>query len=201
MSELESYRSREPNLDRARVLTVVVWLVTVIVLVLVGLMRRVTLPLPEGIDLGFVPAVNATLNSLVAISLVVALMAVKGGQVRMHQRCVNLAMLLSGLFLLCYVGYHFTTPETIYGDSNGDGRVDESEGLAVGVMRTVYLVVLLSHIVLAALSLPFILMTYVYAYTGQFAKHRRMARCVFPVWLYVAVTGPVCYLLLRPYYG
>jgi putative membrane protein len=130
----------------------------------------------------------------------VALLAIKRGQPALHQRCVNVAMLLSGLFLLCYVAYHFTTGETIYGDTNGNGTLDASERQEVGAMRTVYLVILLSHIVLAAVSLPFILLTWVYGFTAQFEKHRRMARRVFPVWLYVAITGPICYLMLRPFY-
>jgi putative membrane protein len=104
------------------------------------------------------------------------------------------------LFLLSYVIYHFTTPETIFGDTNGDKILQDAEREAAGAMRGVYLVVLLSHIALAALSLPFILLTFVYGRTNQFGRHRRLAKFVFPVWLYVAVTGPVVYLLLRPYY-
>ena len=104
------------------------------------------------------------------------------------------------LFLLSYVTYHFTTPETIYGDADRDGVLQDGERAAAGAMRAVYLVVLLSHIALAALSLPLILLTFVYGYTNQFGKHRRFAKVVFPVWLYVAVTGPVVYLLLRPFY-
>lgn len=199
--ELERYRSREENLALAKRLKVGVWVITVVVILLIGMMRRVTIPLPEGVDLGFLPAVHATLNSLVAISLVGALVAIMRGRPRLHQRLVNVAMGMTGLFLLSYVTYHFTSGETMYGDVNRDGVVDEAERLAVGGGRIVYFVLLLSHIVLAALSLPFILMTYVYGITAQFTRHRRLARRVFPVWLYVAITGPICYLLLRPFYG
>ena len=97
------------------------------------------------------------------------------------------AMVCSALFLLCYVAYHFTNEETRFG----------GEGFA----RTAYFVLLISHIVLAALSLPFILQTWIYGFTNQFEKHRKMAKLVFPVWLYVALTGPICYLMLQPYYG
>ena len=201
MSELETYRSREANLALGRRLKVVVWMVTAVVLLLVGMMRRVKIALPEGMDFGFLPPVHAGLNTLAALALVGALVAIKRGKPALHQRFINGAMVLSGLFLLSYVTYHFTSGETIYGDTSGDGVLDEVEKAAVGGMRTGYVVLLISHIVLAAGSLPFILMTYVYGFTAQFAKHRRLARRVFPVWLYVAVTGPVCYLLLRPYYG
>ena len=200
MSDLETFRSREPNLALAKRLKVVVWILTGVVLLLVGMMREVTIELPEGMDLGFLPPVHASLNALAALALIVALVAIKGGKAGLHQRCVNTAMVLSGLFLLSYVSYHFHHGgDSLRGHQRGR-NLDDEERAAVGGMRTVYLVILLSHIVLAALSLPFILMTYVYGYTAQFAKHRRMARRVFPVWLYVAVTGPACYLLLRPYY-
>ena len=109
-------------------------------------------------------------------------------------------MALSIGFLLCYVAYHFTTPETLYGDANGDGTVDAAEKAATGGMRTAYLLLLISHIVLAGVSLPFILFTFISGWTNRFAAHRRMAKWVFPVWLYVAVTGPICYWMLKPYY-
>ncbi|NIP92397.1 MAG: DUF420 domain-containing protein, partial [Akkermansiaceae bacterium] len=120
--------------------------------------------------------------------------------VEQHMGWIYAAMGCSLLFLLSYVSYHFTTPETIFGDTNGDRILQDSEKEAVGLRRPVYLVVLLSHIGLAALSLPFILMTFVYGCTNQFTKHRKLARRIFPVWLYVAVSGPVVYVLLRPYY-
>jgi putative membrane protein len=85
------------------------------------------------------------------------------------------------------VSYHFTTPETKFGGT--------------GTLKTVYFILLISHIILAAVSFPFILFTWIYGFTNQVQKHRRMAKYVFPVWLYVAVTGPICYLMLRPYYG
>ena len=155
-------------------------------LILVGIMRRVKIPLPEGIDLGFLPPVHAGLNTCVALFLILALIMIKRGHVHRHTQFIAAAMICSMLFLACYVCYHFTTEETKFGGE--------------GIVRSIYLVLLLSHIVLAAVSLPFILLTWMYGYTGQFTKHRKMAKWVFPVWLYVAVTGPVCYLMLRPYY-
>jgi putative membrane protein len=95
-------------------------------------------------------------------------------------------MFTSALFLLSYVLYHFTTPETRFGGE--------------GVIRYIYFFILITHIILAALTLPFILLTFNRAYTDQFDRHRKMARWVFPLWLYVAVTGPICYLMLKPYY-
>ncbi len=200
VDHLEDYRSREPKLALARKLTVGVWIVTAVVFLLVGMMRRVKIALPEGVELDFLPPLHAVLNSCAAIALVMALVAIKGKRVEQHMGWIYAAMGCSLLFLLSYVSYHFTTPETIFGDTNGDRILQDSEKEAVGLRRPVYLVVLLSHIGLAALSLPFILMTFVYGCTNQFTKHRKLARRIFPVWLYVAVSGPVVYVLLRPYY-
>lgn len=167
---------------------VVTWILTAVVLVLVGLMRNPALKvaLPEGISLGFLPAVHAGLNAGVAVCLVLALVAIRRGNVAAHRGWMMGGMVLSILFLLCYVAYHFTTVSTPYG---GEGAV-----------RVLYFFLLISHIVLAGVSLPLILLTFVAAWSRHFAQHRRMAKWVFPLWLYVAVTGPICYWMLRPYY-
>ncbi|RMF03727.1 MAG: DUF420 domain-containing protein, partial [Bacteroidetes bacterium] len=118
-----------------------------------------------------------------------------------HRNMNLLALGLSVLFLLGYVVYHFTTPETIYGDANFNGVLEEAERIAVAGTRPWYLALLASHVVLAAVILPFILYTFIKAITEQFAAHKRLARWVWPLWFYVALTGPICYLMLRPYYG
>lgn len=181
-------RQLTPNPALGRKLTIATIVLTVAVWLLVGAMRRPEkIPLPDGVSLSFLPMVHACLNSLVALFLVLALVMIKRDNVRLHKRFISAAMVCSALFLLCYVAYHFTTHETTFGGQ--------------GAMKAVYLSLLISHIVLAAASLPFILLTWVYGFTNQFQKHRRLAKWVFPVWLYVAVSGPICYLLLRPYYG
>ena len=184
----ESYLQSEPNLQLGRRLKIGVWVVTVLVWLLVGAMRRPEkIPLPEGVSLSFLPGVHAILNSIVALLLIIALVMIKRGNVQMHKLAISGAMICSALFLVCYVAYHFTTGETRFGGE--------------GATKTIYFVLLISHIVLAAGSLPFILLTWVYGFTNQFERHRKMAKWVFPMWLYVAVTGPICYLMLRPYYG
>jgi putative membrane protein len=200
MSEIESFRDRDARKPLAKKLTVAVWVVSVAVLFLVGLMRQYKFDLPDGVSLGFLPPLHALLNSGAAFALLMAIFSIKGGKVLNHQRWIYMAMSCSMIFLLCYVAYHFTSPETIYGDLDGDGSLNESETEKAGGMRLLYLCILLSHIALAAISLPFILLTFVYGFTYQFEKHRAMAKMVFPVWLYVAITGPIVYLLLKPYY-
>lgn len=190
----------KPDKALARKLNLAAVAVTIVVLVLVGLMRSVKISLPEGWDLSFLPPFHATVNAVTAFVLVYALLMIKRKKVVAHRNAIYVAMGLSVLFLLSYVAYHFTTPETLYGDANGDGVVDAAEKAKAGGMRTFYLVLLLSHISLAGIILPFILFTFIRAFTGQYERHKRMARWVFPIWLYVAITGPVVYLLLLPYY-
>jgi putative membrane protein len=162
----------------------VAYVVSVIVLLLVGLMRRVKLDV--GVDFSFLPPIHASLNALTAVILLIALYFIKNKNIAAHRRSIYAAMVCSALFLISYVLYHFTTPETRFGGT--------------GILRTVYFVILITHVVLAGLILPFILLTFNRAFTGQYARHKKMARWVFPLWLYVAITGPICYLMLRPYY-
>lgn len=200
MNDLKIYLQREQNLALAKKLTFLVWIITVVVLLLVGLMRQVKLGLPEGVTLHFLPSFHAFLNTAAAFSLIMAIVSIKKKFVINHQRWIYLAMGCSLLFLLSYVAYHFTTAETLFGDLNKDKVLSIEELEIVGKTRYVYLIILLTHIILAAISLPFILLTFVYGYTNQFVKHRKLAKKIFPVWLYVAVTGPIVYLMLKPYY-
>ncbi len=174
----------QPDIQLEKKLNLLAYVVSVVVLLLVGLMRRVKIDV--GIDFHFLPPIHASLNALTAVILLVALYFIKNKQVENHRRAIYAAMVCSALFLISYVLYHFTTPETRFG---GEGSI-----------RTVYFILLLTHIVLAAVTLPFILLTFNRAYTWQIERHRKMARWVFPLWLYVAITGPICYLMLKPYY-
>lgn len=200
--ERKEWLSRTPDEVLSKKLGRVAWILTAVVLILVGLMRRpdLRIPLPEGWSFAFLPPVHAVINTLVSIALVVAILAVKQGRIALHRNAIFAAMGLSVGFLLCYVAYHFTNAEVLYGDANGDGVLDAAERATVGGARTAYLVLLISHIVLAGVSLPAILFTFIAGWTHRFAAHRRLAKWVFPMWLYVAVTGPICYLMLKPYY-
>ncbi len=174
----------QPNLQLEKRLNTIAYIVSFVVLLLVGMMRRVKIDL--GVDFSFLPPVHASLNALCAVILLFAFYYIKNGQVEKHRRAIYGAMLCSALFLVSYVLYHFTTPETRYGGQ--------------GILRAVYFILLITHVVLAAVILPFILLTFTRAYTMQYERHKKMARWVFPLWLYVAVSGPICYLMLRPYY-
>lgn len=198
--ERTQWLRREPNVLLSAKLNRIAWILTAAVLALVGVMRKVKIPLPEGVSLSFLPPFHAAVNAAAAVVLVIALIAVMRGRIALHRRMILTAMGLSVLFLLSYVAYHFTHDEVKFGDSDLNGIVDAAELARVGSMRAIYLVLLISHIVLAAVSLPFILFTFIAGWTHRFETHRKLARWVFPIWLYVAVTGPICYWMLRPYY-
>lgn len=190
--ELPTFPAREKALKLAT------WIISGIVLVLVFIMREVTLPIDW--DVNFLPAVNAVLNALTAVALLFSLYFVKQGKYVSHRNANAVALGLSVIFLLCYVAYHFTTPEVLFGDADKNGILSDAERLAVAGTRPWYLVILISHITLAGILLPFILLTTVRALVGKWTLHRKMARYVWPLWLYVAITGPVVYLMLRSYY-
>ncbi len=188
----------QANIELAKKMNTVAWVLSAVVLVLVALMRQVKIDI--GTDLGFLPPFHATVNALTAIVLIIALYFIKQKNVQRHRQAIYVAIGLSALFLLSYVSYHFTSEPTLYGDLDHNGVLSEDEKAATGSFRYVYYVILLTHIASAAVIFPFILFTFIRAYTNQFDRHKKMARWVFPIWLYVAVTGPICYLMLLPYY-
>ncbi|MEM7573746.1 MAG: DUF420 domain-containing protein [Bacteroidota bacterium] len=192
------YAKLETFPDKERSLKIGAIVVSVVVLLLVGLMRRVKLEVD--LDLSFLPAANAIINSLTALMLLLSLYFVKQGKLLAHRNANMAALGLSVVFLACYVAYHFTSPEVIYGDANHNGLLEAAEAAAVAGSRTLYLVILFSHIGLAGIILPFILYTAIYAISGKYQQHKKMARYVWPLWFYVALTGPIVYLLLKDYY-
>ena len=172
------------NKALATKLNKIAWVFSAVVLMVVGLMRRIKID--TSIDFSFLPPLHASLNAVVAILLVIALYFIKKKDIANHKKTIIAAMIFSGLFLLSYVVYHITTEETRYCQE--------------GAIRYVYFFFLITHVILAAASLPFILFTFIRGFTYQVAAHRKMARWVWPVWFYVAVTGPICYLMLAPCY-
>lgn len=189
----------EVNIRLEKRMNVAAWIISAAVLLLVGAMRRFP-KLDLGVDFGFLPPLHALLNGLAAVCLIAALYFIKQRNIESHRKMIYTAFVFSALFLVSYVLYHSTTEEIKFGDADHDGIVSAAEIAVVGSLRTVYLILLGTHIVLAGGILPFILLTFNRAYTNQFDRHKKMARWVFPLWLYVAVTGPLCYLMLKPYY-
>lgn len=172
-----------------------------IVFAAVVVLGRVKLDVQVGFDVHIFAAVNAVINSMVAVLLLVALIAVKSRKYQLHKQLMLAAMVLSILFLVSYICHHLLAGETRFGDVNHDGLVDEVERAAVGSSRMIYYIILGTHIPLAGIILPFILFSAYRALTGEFDKHKKLVRITWPVWFYVAVTGVVVYLMISPYYG
>jgi putative membrane protein len=143
---------------------------------------RIDLELPV-----FLPPFYAAINAVTAVLLFAAIVAVKNGKIRLHELLVKIAIACSVVFLVLYVLYHMTSDSTAFG---GEGWV-----------RTVYLFILISHILLSIVVIPFVLITYVRAITNNIELHKKIAKYTFPLWMYVAVTGVVVYFMIAPYYS
>lgn len=180
----------------------VVWVISILIPAVVAFLILMPQTGKLGdFDFSAFPAVNATLNSLTALSLIMALVAIKAGNVPIHRTWMTFAFTLSSCFLILYVLYHFQEPPTRYGDSNHDGVVSAVEVEAAGPLRMVYFCLLVSHIVLAAVVLPFILLSFYFALSNQISKHRSLVRYTWPVWFFVAVSGVLVYFMIRPFYA
>lgn len=157
---------------------------SIIIPLVVAILFRVP-PLP-GYDFSILPPIYATFNGLTATFLVISFWAIKNGKRELHEILNKICIGLSAAFLVCYVLYHLTSDPTPYG--------------GVGVMRGVYFFILISHIALSIVVIPFVLFTFSRALSSNFERHRRLAKFTFPIWLYVAVTGVIVYLMISPYY-
>ena len=162
-------------------------LFSVVVFVAVTALSRIKVEVDLGFDLHLFAKANAIINGCVALLLVAALIAVKNKKYLVHKRMMITAMILSILFLVSYICHHLFTGETKFG---GEGTI-----------RYVYYFILGTHIILAAIILPFILFTAYRSMIGEFARHKKMARITWPIWFYVAVTGVVVYFMISPYYN
>ena len=160
-----------------------IWILSIAIPVAVAILFTIRIP---GYDLSFLPPIYATINGITAVLLILAVYFIRRGKRNAHELLMKSSIVLSALFLLMYVAYHMTSHSTPYG---GEGWI-----------RYVYFFILITHIVLSITVIPFVLITYVRAISGNFYKHKRIARITFPIWLYVAVTGVIVYLMISPYY-
>jgi len=158
-------------------------IVSIVVPLLIAVLFGVKVP---GYDLTFLPPIYATINGITAVLLVAAVIAIKSGRRTIHERLMKTCMILSGIFLALYVLYHMTSDSTSYGGQ--------------GPLRYVYFFILISHILLSIGVIPLVLFTYLRAWRGDFVRHRKLAKITFPIWLYVAATGVIVYLMISPYY-
>jgi putative membrane protein len=158
--------------------------VSVVVPLVVAALFRVKIP---GYDFTFLPPIYASINGLTAVVLVTAFVAIRRGRRKLHERLMKTAMTLSAVFLAMYVVYHMTSDSTTFG--------------GVGAVRYVYFFILVTHILLSVGVIPLVLFTYLRAWRGDFRRHRALAKFTLPVWLYVAITGVIVYIMISPYYA
>jgi putative membrane protein len=137
--------------------------------------------------LSFLPPIYATINGITAIVLIAGVLAIKNGKRKLHEKLMTTAIALSVAFLVMYVAYHMTSDSTKFGGE--------------GIIRPIYFFILISHILLSIAVIPLVLISYVRALANKFDKHKKIAKITFPIWLYVAVTGVVVYLMISPYYA
>ena len=160
-----------------------IWAVSIVIPIAVAILFTVKI---EGLDLGFLPPIYASLNALTAIGLIVAIVAIKRKNRKLHQRVIQVCLIFSILFLLLYVLYHMTSDTTPYGGE--------------GLLKMIYFFLLISHILLSMVVIPIVLFAYLFAWQGDFVRHKKWTKFAFPLWLYVAVTGVLVYVMISPYY-
>ena len=164
-----------------------IWIKIVSILIPVVVAVLFTVRIPNVEPLSFLPPIYATINALTAVLLVVALKAIKSGKRLLHERLMKTCIALSLVFLVMYIAYHMTSDSTKFGGE--------------GIIRYVYYFILISHIVLSVIVIPFVLLTYMKAKLTDFEGHKKIAKKTFPIWLYVAVTGVIVYIMISPYYS
>jgi putative membrane protein len=160
-------------------------IISILIPLVVAVLFGVRIPNVE--PLGFLPPIYASINGLTALLLLIAVWAIKNGKRQLHQNLMTSCIALSLLFLVMYVAYHMTSDSTSFGGE--------------GFIKYVYYFILASHIILSIAIIPLVLHTYARAYLKNFERHKKLARITFPIWLYVAVTGVVVYLMISPYYS
>jgi len=162
------------------------WIVVLSIVIPLAVAVLFGVRIPNVEPLSFLPPIYATVNGVTALVLLTALWAIKNKKVQLHERLMKTAILFSVAFLLMYIAYHMTSDSTTFG---GEGAI-----------KYIYYFILITHIVLSVIVIPFVLITYVRAITKNFERHKKIARITFPIWLYVAITGVVVYLMISPYY-
>jgi putative membrane protein len=182
-----------------------IWIILVSIVIPVAVAVLFSVKLKDlGVDvvpLTFLPPIYAGINGLTAILLFAAVQSVRKGHRKRHENLMKTAIGCSLAFLVMYIAYHMTTENTVFGDLNHDGTADASEIAKAGIWRYVYLFILLTHILLSIAIIPMVLVSYVRALGQRFDRHKKIGKITYPLWLYVAITGVVVYLMISPYYA
>jgi len=189
--------SLQKNDNKARKL---IWIFSIVIFTAVALFGNFKLNIHLGFDVHIFAMINAFINTTIAVLLIAALIAVKNKKYAAHKNIMLTSLVLSVFFLVSYIAHHLLAGEAKFGDVNHDGILSDEELRQVVNVRPVYLVILFSHIFLAAIILPFILFTAYRGLIAEFGAHKKLARYTWPLWFYIAVTGPLIYRMISPYY-
>lgn len=175
--------------------------VSVFVPILTGLLLFKSQPGLSGIGwVSILPHVHASINSFTVLLLITGFILVRLGNEKWHHRIMTLSVLMGFIFLISYIVYHYSAASTVFGDANHDGILELSEAELIGKSRNIYLLILISHIFMAVMVVPFVLFAFYFALTGRFNRHKKIVKFALPVWLYVSITGVIVYLMISPYY-
>jgi putative membrane protein len=178
-----------------------VWIVTAIVLVVVIVLKLVPPPTTVPPFLYVLPHLIGGINAICAVLLVISLIFIRRKNIQAHKITNVITFILSSIFLIFYILFHLYVKDTLFGDTDHNGILSAAEATNVGAIRYVYYVILLTHILLAIIVLPLILVSFFRGFNMQIEKHRKIVRFAYPVWLYVAVSGVLVYLMIAPYYN
>jgi len=179
---------------------ILIWIFSIIVFLAVTILDRITLEVNLGFDPHIFAKLSAGVNSIVTVLLVIALILVKQKKYELHKKLMMITMILSVLFLVFYIAHHLFTGETKYGDIDHNGLLSDDEKSIAGSLRYIYYAIISTHIVLAAIVLPLVLISLYRGLSNQVSLHRKIVRWSFPVWLYVTTTGVIVYLMISPHY-
>ncbi|MBK6329585.1 MAG: DUF420 domain-containing protein [Bacteroidetes bacterium] len=179
---------------------ILIWIFSIIVFLAVTILDRITLEVNLGFDPHIFAKLSAGVNSIVTVLLVIALILVKQKKYELHKKLMMITMILSVLFLVFYIAHHLFTGETKYGDIDHNGLLSDDEKSIAGSLRYIYYAIISTHIVLAGIVMPFVLYSAYRGLIGEYTAHKKLVRYTFPIWLYVAVTGVIVYLMISPYY-
>jgi putative membrane protein len=163
-----------------------IWIKIISVAIPVVVAVLFTVKIPNATPLSFLPPIYACINALTAVLLVIALIAIKSKKIKLHEWLMKTCIGLSLIFLVMYIAYHMTTDPTPFGGQ--------------GYIKILYFFILISHILLSIALIPLVLISYVRAFQKEFVSHKKIAKITFPVWLYVAITGVIVYVMISPYY-
>lgn len=181
----------------------IILITSILICIAVVMLNQKLIPVPDTFP-SFIyklPLLNACLNGTCSLLLIASLWAIKNKNIALHKKLNLTAFVLSALFLVSYVTAHYFIPDTKFGDINHNHILEEAEMALVSGIRPVYITILLSHIFLAVIVLPLVLLSFYFGLKDDRIKHKKLTRFSYPIWLYVTITGVVVYAMISPYYG